>query len=231
MKNYTIIVAGGSGTRFGSVVPKQFVPLAGRPVLMRTIERFASFYSTHAAVSGEIIVVLPKAHFDTWRSLCDEYGFAVAHRLVAGGQTRFHSVLNGLNAITDADAGAVVAIHDGVRPLVPMRVIEAAFDAARETGAAIPVVPVTDSVRMLDACGHSQALMRSALRAVQTPQAFGLDVLREAYRQPYDDAFTDDASVVESAGHEVCLIEGDVRNIKITNSSDLRVAEMLMNDG
>lgn len=231
MKNYTIIVAGGSGTRFGGVVPKQFVLLAGLPVLMHTIECFNRYNVEHEECCGEIIVVLPEAHFATWRSLCVEHSFVVPHRLVAGGATRFHSVLNGLNVIECTCPDAVVAIHDGVRPLVPQRVIDEAFTTARRRGTAIPVTPVTDSVRMVDVTGYSHALMRSALRAVQTPQAFQLALLRDAYAQPYDAMFTDDASVVEHCGCEVCLIDGDVRNIKITNAGDIQFAEMLMNNG
>ena len=181
-------------------------------------------------MEGQVILVLPAAHIPTWESLCRQYDFRVTHTLVEGGATRYHSVLNGLNAIGKACRGDVVAIHDGVRPLVPEHVIRTAFETARETGSAIPVVSLTDSVRAVDGDGKSHALVRSSLRAVQTPLAFDLSLLKLAYKSPYQSAFTDDASVYENAGHEVTLIEGSVSNIKITGTKDLAIAELLLND-
>ena len=226
-KCYSVIVAGGSGMRFGSSLPKQFVPLAGKPVLMHTLERFADYYVSHADVEGEIILVLPQAHMATWQELCVEHSFDVKHRVVTGGDTRFQSVLNALNSIF-ADTDGVVAIHDGVRPLVTKTLIEQAFAVAQSTGSAIPVTPVIDSIRKVDADGSSQAMKRSELRAVQTPQAFRLSELRAAYSVPYDDSFTDDASVYEHMGHKVTLIDGSPHNMKITNGGDIAIAEILL---
>lgn len=227
-KCYSVIVAGGSGVRFGSVLPKQFVLLSGKPVLMHTLERFAAYYASHTDVEGEIILVLPQAHMATWHELCVKHSFAVKHRVVAGGDTRFQSVLNALNSLPSDDTGAVVAIHDGVRPLVSNEIIENAFKVARENGSAIPVTPITDSIRKVGVDGSSQAINRSELRAVQTPQAFRLKELREAYFVPYDDSFTDDASVYEHLGHRVTLIDGSQHNIKITNAADIAIATVLL---
>lgn len=227
-KCYSVIVAGGSGVRFGSVLPKQFVLLSGKPVLMHTLERFAAYYASHTDVEGEIILVLPQAHMATWQELCDKYTFVVEHRVVTGGDTRFQSVLNALNSLPTDDTDAVVAIHDGVRPLVSTEIIENAFKVARENGSAIPVTPITDSIRKVGVDGNSQAIKRSELRAVQTPQAFRLEELREAYSVLYNDSFTDDASVYEHLGYRVTLIDGNPENIKITNSGDIAIAEILL---
>ena len=228
MKNIVVIVAGGSGTRFGGPIPKQFVPLKGKPVLMHTLERFAQFFAADSMAIGQIILVLPVAHIPVWKALCAQYDFHIQHDLVEGGETRYHSVKNGLNSIEEMHDGDVVAIHDGVRPLVPIDVIGEAYAMARKTGSAIPVVPMTDSVRAVDDNGKSHALLRSSLRAVQTPQAFDLKSLKQAYELPYQSAFTDDASVYENAGHVVTLINGAVCNIKITGTNDLAIAELLM---
>ena len=225
-ENSVIIVAGGRGTRFGGPLPKQFLELAGRPVLMRTIEAFAA-----AGISGlEIVVVLPPDQHGLWRDLCRKHGFSVPHVVACGGASRFESVRNGL-CIAQAPDGGVIAVHDGVRPLVPQSVIGRVMQAARLGGAAIPVVPVTDSVRRLDAGGASHAVPRSQLRAVQTPQAFSAALLRQAYRTEPSSDFTDDASVVEAAGHAVTLVDGDPVNIKITHPADIAVAEILMSNG
>lgn len=226
IENSVIIVAGGRGTRFGGPLPKQFLELAGRPVLMRTIEAFAA-----AGISGlEIVVVLPPDQHGLWRDLCRKHGFSVPHVVAGGGASRFESVRNGLR-IAQAPDGGVIAVHDGVRPLVPQSVIGRVMQAARLGGAAIPVVPVTDSVRRLDAGGASHAVPRSQLRAVQTPQAFSAALLRQAYRTEPSSDFTDDASVVEAAGHAVTLVDGDPVNIKITHPADIAVAEILMSNG
>ena len=226
MKTIAIIVAGGSGTRFGAQMPKQFLELAGKPILMRTILAFEE------ALSGgnyEIIVTLPADQMDLWRELCERHGFAVPHRVVAGGETRWHSVKNALDSIGDPDGVDVIAVHDGVRPLVSAELIERVFGMARHDGSAIPVVLLNDSVRQVDDDGESHALDRSSLRAVQTPQAFAARLLMEAYQQPYQKTFTDDASVVEAAGHQVTLVMGDPRNLKITRPMDLALAEYLLN--
>lgn len=221
MKRYTIIVAGGKGSRFGSNIPKQFLPLAGTPVLMHTINRFAEC-NTH------IIVVLPEDQIEDWIAMCSEYNFTTSHDIVAGGSTRFGSVKNALDTITPGTSD-LIAVHDGVRPLVTREIIEEAFNTADAHGSAIPAVEVTDTTRILADDGvSSQALLRSSLRAVQTPQVFDALLLKSAYEAPYSEAFTDDASVVEAAGHSVTLTQGSPRNIKITHSIDLLIAEDLL---
>lgn len=221
MKNYAVIVAGGSGSRFGSAVPKQFVPMCGKPVLMHTIAKFASVSDT------SIILVIPQAHFGWWQELCEEHNFVIPHKVVAGGSSRFQSVKNALATIANAEAGDIVSVHDGVRPLVSVELIARAFEQARKQGSAIPVVPVTDSVRKVSG-SQSEALERSALRAVQTPQVFDARLLLSAYDTEFSEFFTDDASVVETAGHSVSLIDGETTNIKITHPIDLIVAEHIV---
>ena len=221
MTKYAIIVAGGKGTRFGSDIPKQFLPLNGIPVLMHTINRFAKH-------NAEIIVVLPQEQFDIWNDLCVKHSFETKHRTVAGGSTRFGSVKNALDTIT-AQHGDLIAVHDGVRPLVNDDIINEAFETASATGCAIPAVEVTDTTRQLDNDGkRSHALLRSSLRAAQTPQVFEATLLKSAYDVPFSESFTDDASVAEAAGHEVTLTTGSPRNIKITHSIDLLIAEELL---
>ena len=222
MRTIAIIVAGGSGTRFGAELPKQFLELGGRPVLMRTISAFRGGFS-------DVIVTLPEGQMALWRELCERYGFAVPHRVVAGGETRWHSVKNALDSIGDISGVDIIAVHDGVRPLVTAEVIGRTVDAARRDGAAIPVVMLDDSVRQVEK-GASHALDRSTLRAVQTPQVFDARVLMAAYGQPFESTFTDDASVVERAGHSVTLVEGDPQNLKITRPMDLALAEYLLNN-
>ena len=225
MKTIAIIVAGGSGTRFGAQMPKQFIDLSGKPILMRTIEAFEEALGRG---KHEIIVTLPADQMSLWHDLCERHAFAVLHRVVAGGQTRWHSVKNALDSISNAADVDVIAVHDGVRPLASVELIGRIFEAARRDGAAIPVVMLNDSVRQVDG-DDSRALDRSSLRAVQTPQAFTAGLLLEAYSQPYEATFTDDASVVERAGHRVTLVEGDPRNLKITRPMDLALAEYLLN--
>ena len=212
--------------RFGAEVPKQFLELGGKPVLMRTIETFAS-----ALEGGDygIIVTLPESQMQLWRDLCGKHGFAVPHHVVPGGETRWHSVKNALDSIGDPAIVDVIAVHDGVRPLATDALIGRVLDAARRDGAAIPVVMLNDSVRQVTG-EASHALDRSSLRAVQTPQVFEARLLLEAYSQPYQPTFTDDASVVERAGHRVTLVEGDPRNLKITRPMDLALAEYLLNN-
>ena len=222
MRTIAIIVAGGSGTRFGAELPKQFLELGGRPVLMRTISAFRGGFS-------DVIVTLPEGQMALWRELCERYGFAVPHRVVAGGETRWHSVKNALDSIGDISDVDIIAVHDGVRPLVTAEVIGHTVEAARRDGAAIPVVMLNDSVRQVEK-GASHALDRSTLRAVQTPQVFDARVLMAAYGQPFESTFTDDASVVERAGHSVTLVEGDPQNLKITRPMDLALAEYLLNN-
>ena len=220
MKKYAIIVAGGKGLRMGGELPKQFIPVAGRPVLMRTLDAFHAFDS-----AIEIILVLPHDHQPFWQELCREYRFAVPHRIADGGATRFHSVQNGL-ALAD-EAEALIAVHDGVRPFVSPEVIEACYREAEAHGAVVPVIPIVETVRHLLLEG-SETVSRDAYRLVQTPQTFRASLLRRAYEQPFCEAFTDDASVVEALGHVVHLVEGNRENIKLTTPYDLIVAKALV---
>lgn len=221
--DYVIIVAGGKGLRMGSDVPKQFLPVGGVPVLMRTISRFAE------AVPGMgIILVLPESQHGYWDSLCREHSFTVSHTVVNGGDTRFASSRNGLMAIP-ADAQGLVGIHDGVRPFVSAEVICRCYDAARSHGAAIPVMPVTDTLRLVSPDGGGHNVLRSDYRVVQTPQVFDISLARRAFDRPYSESFTDDASVVEAAGHRVTMVEGNRENIKLTTPFDLKIAESLLN--
>lgn len=219
--DYIIIVAGGKGLRMGADMPKQFLPLCGKPVLMHTIERFRSY----DAELG-IIVVLPHEQQQLWRELCQKHSFTVEHTVVDGGDTRFQSSKNGLAAVPD-DADGVVGIHDGVRPFVSAEVIGRCFEAARKHGAALPVMPVTDTLRHVDADGRGHNVQRSEFRSVQTPQAFSIQLIKKAFRQPYNDAFTDDASVAEAAGATVTMVDGNRENIKLTTPYDLLIAEWL----
>ncbi len=222
MTRYAIIVAGGSGSRFGGEVPKQFQLLAGRPVLMHTIDKFA-------AAGARVTLVLPQAHLGLWQELCGQYSYTTPHSIATGGATRFESVRNGLATIP-LTPGDVIAVHDGVRPLVSADLIERTYDTARRTGSAIPAITPSDSIRMVQSDGSSRQLLRNDLRAVQTPQTFDAALLMGAYDVEFSPLFTDDASVVEAAGHRVTLVDGQADNIKITRPIDLLVAERLMQD-
>ena len=223
-KRYAIIVAGGSGKRFGSEMPKQFLPLDGKPVLMRTIEKFDQAGAT-------IVVVLPVEHQEMWMSMCKDGNFAVSHTIADGGKTRFESVKNGIAAIENLADGNLVAVHDGVRPLASVELINRCYDTAQETGSAIPVVNPSDSIRQVMDDGTSQQLLRSSLRAVQTPQTFKAELLRGAYDVEESPLFTDDASVIEAIGHKVALVEGEIANIKITTPIDMVIATELLKNG
>ena len=216
--DYIIIVAGGKGLRMGSDIPKQFLPIGGKPVLMRTLERFRAY-----SPALQIILVLPKAQQAYWQQLCEEYHFEVDYLLADGGETRFHSVQHGLALIPD-DAQGVVGVHDGVRPFPSIDVIRNCYETARKTKAVIPVVPVVETLRHV--CEGTKP--RSDYRLVQTPQCFDIQLLKAANRQPYNDGFTDDASVVEAFGHTITLVEGNRENIKITTPFDLKIAEVLI---
>ena len=215
MKRSVIIVAGGSGNRMGNDVPKQFILLENRPVLMWTIACFSVY---DPAI--EIIVVLPEAQIDFWKELCVKYAFNHLHRVVKGGDLRFQSVKNGLALIGDSE---LVAIHDGVRPLVSQDTIDRCFTQAAKGGSAIPVLPVNESLRK-GTPDSSQAVDRSGYFTVQTPQVFLSSILKEAYTQDPDASFTDDASVVEKNGIRVAMVPGNYENIKITYPSDLLTA-------
>ena len=219
--DYIIIVAGGKGLRMGSDIPKQFLPIGGKPVLMHTLERFREYSD-----DIQIILVLPEAQQEYWHQLCDEYHFDVEYTLANGGQTRFHSVQNGLAKVPD-DAQGVVGVHDGVRPFPSIEVIKNCYETARTAKAAIPVIPVVETVRQLDG-DSSLTVPRDQYRLVQTPQTFDIQLLKAANKQPYNDGFTDDASVVEAFGHKITLVEGNRENIKITTPYDLKIAEVLI---
>ena len=219
--DYVIIVAGGKGLRMGSDIPKQFLPIGGKPVLMRTLERFREYSPTL-----QIILVLPKSQQDYWKELCQKHNFTVAYQLADGGETRFHSVQHGLALIPD-DAEGVVGVHDGVRPFPSIDVIKNCYEMARAKKAVIPVIPVVETVRHLE--GESSVTVpRGDYRLVQTPQTFDIQLLKAANRQPYNDGFTDDASVVEAFGYDVTLVEGNRENIKITTPFDMTIAEALL---
>lgn len=223
--NYVIIVAGGKGLRMGSDTPKQFLPIGGKPVLMRTIERFYQ-YSNELSV----IVVLPREQQAQWRTLCERHHFDLAHTIADGGSTRYESCQNGLAAIPD-DADGVVGFHDGVRPFVSVEVIERCFEAARTKKAVIPTLPVTDTLRHIDAQGGGKNVLRSEYRIVQTPQVFDIALAKRAFGQPDRKSFTDDASVIEALGHSVSMVDGNRENIKITTPFDLVLAEAMIQYG
>ena len=224
MRKYAVIVAGGKGLRMGADVPKQFLPVGGRPVLMRTLDAFHAYDA-----EMRLILVLPVSQQGYWRDLCREYAFDVPHRVADGGETRFHSVANGLACVPDEDADALVAVHDGVRPVVAQKVIAACFDCAARVGAVVPVTDVVETLRRLsDDDKGSRTEDRSRYRLVQTPQTFRAGLLKAAYARPYQPSFTDDASVVEASGVAVALVPGNRENIKITTPFDLTVAEAIL---
>lgn len=220
MKHYALIVAGGSGTRMGAAIPKQFLILYDKPILMHTLEVFARCPSRPS-----IILVLPESALPTWESLLIQYPFEVPYLLVAGGDTRIESVRNGLEAIEDTNS--LVAIHDGVRPLVSPQIIEESYKVAKEKGSAITCISLKDSIRYIDANG-TNSLERQNYRLVQTPQTFPTSLIKKAYQMPNIGYLTDDASVWEASGRQVNLIEGSYSNLKITTAEDLKIAEALL---
>ena len=216
--DYIIIVAGGKGLRMGTDIPKQFLPIGGKPVLMRTIERFGEY-----SADLQIILVLPKAQQAYWKELCQKHNFTVIYQLADGGETRFHSVQYGLAMIPD-DAEGVVGVHDGVRPFPSIEVIRRCYDTARTAKAVIPVIPVVETLRHIS----EGTKPRGDYRLVQTPQCFDIQLLKAANQQAYNDGFTDDASVVEAFGFDITLVEGNRENIKITTPYDMKIAEVLI---
>lgn len=221
MKKYALIVAGGSGTRLGGPIAKQYRPIGGKPVLMHTLAKFQAFDDKLS-----LILVIPGGDFDFWQNLCGEFGFNIPHLLVAGGQSRFQSVKNGLDAIADTEG--LVAIHDGVRPFVKQHVIEQSFQTAALTGSAVAVVELKDSIRKVEPSGTSVFQNRSEFRLVQTPQTFQLKKIKKAFEVEEAAAFTDDATVYEHQGWQVSLIPGNLENIKITTKEDLEYAAFLV---
>lgn len=216
MKTFAIIVAGGKGLRMGGDVPKQFLPIGGKPVLMHTIEAFRE-----ALDNVQIVLVLPAEQHDYWQKLCKDYNFRSPELIATGGETRFHSVKNGL-ALLPEDDEAVVGVHDGVRPFVSRDTIQRCFGTAAEGKAVVPVVPVVETLRQILPDGSSITRPRNEYRLVQTPQTFPLALLKRAYEQPYSETFTDDASVVEAMGKEITMVEGNRENIKLTTPADLK---------
>lgn len=221
MKKYVIIVAGGKGLRMGGDIPKQFLPVKGKPVLMRTLETFHAYDA-----QMELILVLPVDHQPYWKLLCEEYHFTLPHRIANGGETRFHSVQNGLALVDDLEG--VVGVHDGVRPFVAQEVIGTCYAAASEGKAVVPVIDVVETVRHLLPEESSETVPRGDYKLVQTPQVFPVSLLKRAYQQAYIPHFTDDASVVEAMGCSVSLVAGNRENIKLTTPFDLKVAEALV---
>jgi len=217
---YAIIVAGGSGSRMQSSVPKQFLLLNGTPVLMHTINAFHQ-----CDTRPQVIVVLPTDSHEYWNDLCAEHGFDVPHKLVSGGETRFHSVKNGISLIDDEDA--IIAVHDAVRPLIKKEVIDESYECALKYGNAIVAIKSRDSVRQIKD-NRSVSLVRDEIYLIQTPQTFQSAQLKNAYQQPYHANFTDDASVVEQTGVNINLINGSYQNIKITFPEDIAIAEFLL---
>ena len=216
MKTFAIIVAGGKGLRMGGDVPKQFLPIGGKPVLMHTIEAFRE-----ALDDVQIVLVLPAEQHDYWQKLCKDYNFRSPELIATGGETRFYSVKNGL-ALLPEDDEAVVGVHDGVRPFVSRDTIQRCFGTAAEGKAVVPVVPVVETLRQILPDGTSITRPRNEFRLVQTPQTFPLALLKQAYEQPYSETFTDDASVVEAMGKEITMVEGNRENIKLTTPADLK---------
>ena len=220
MKRTVVIVGGGKGLRMGSELPKQFIPLQGKPILMHTLD---VFYQCDSSI--DIVLVLPEEHVSYWKMLCRELNFRIPHRTVFGGETRFHSVRNGLFSIASTSK-ELIAVHDGVRPLVRPEVISACFEKAETYDAAIPVIPMNETVRIVQG-NENHTLDRTQLCVVQTPQVFRSDILLAAYRQPFEERFTDDASVVEASGHPIYLVTGNQENIKITSPIDIQYAEFI----
>ena len=219
MSNYVIIVAGGTGTRMNAGMPKQFISIAGKPILMHTLEKFFA-----ADRAMKIILVLPANEISEWKNLCTQHNFTVEHEIVKGGETRFHSVKNGLERVGEH---GVVGVHDGVRPLLSVSMINNCFSEAAKKGNAVPCMPLRESVRRVNV-SENQAMNRNELVAIQTPQCFSVASLKKAYLADYKSAFTDDASVVEAMGEKINLTEGEEENIKITFPVDLAVAEALL---
>ncbi|TDB66086.1 2-C-methyl-D-erythritol 4-phosphate cytidylyltransferase [Arundinibacter roseus] len=221
MQEFAIIVAGGSGSRMKSELPKQFLPIGGLPVLMHTLRTFRAYSPTLS-----IRLVLPSVQFDLWHSLCETFHFDETYELIAGGETRFHSVQNGLASI-QAPTG-VVAVHDGVRPFVTPQIIANSFQQAAALGTAVTCVTLKDSIRQILPNEKNQAVERTAYRLIQTPQTFRLNWMREAFQTGFLPHFTDCASVLETAGFSIQLIEGAYENIKITTPEDLIWAEAFL---
>ena len=218
MQKSVIIVGGGIGKRMNSEIPKQFIEISGKPILMHTIEKFYLFDKLI-----KIILVLPYHYVNHWHKLVKKHNFNIQIQIINGGETRFHSVKNGLESVEKG----IVAIHDAVRPLVSLDTIKTAFETASLKANAIPSILINDSLRIFDESGN-KALNRDTVRIIQTPQCFDVMLIKNAYTQLYDSCFTDDASVLEKAGGKIFLTEGNPENIKITRPIDLIIAAALL---
>jgi 2-C-methyl-D-erythritol 4-phosphate cytidylyltransferase len=218
MKKFVLIVAGGTGSRMEAGSPKQFLLVAQKPILIHTIEIFIKY---DPAI--EIVVILPEHQMEAWEKLCRDYSFTAPHKICFGGEKRYHSVKNGLSEI---EGGGIVFIHDGVRPLVSIDTLDRCFTTAAQKGNAIPVAPVTESLRKVE-LGKNSAVDRSKYFLIQTPQTFKVKDIKKAYEQDYSPFFTDDASVLEATGKTINLVDGNRENIKITYPEDLENAEIL----
>lgn len=219
MQKYVVIVAGGSGTRMKREIPKQFIPVAGKPILMHTLE---AFYQVSNQIN--IILVLPESQVLGWKNLCAQYSFDLPHTITLGGETRFHSVKNGLAKI---EGDGLVAIHDGVRPMVSKQIVLNSFTIAEQKGNAITAVPLKDSIRWSNGIDN-KVVNRDEYQLIQTPQTFKVNLIKAAFDTGYDPGFTDDATVLEATGATINLIAGDYSNIKITTPEDLVLAESLL---
>lgn len=215
MNETIIITAGGIGTRMGAEIPKQFIVWNEKPILMHTIEKF---YHYNNAI--QIIVVLPKNHINSWNDLVKKYNFLIKHEIIHGGEERFYSIKNGLSLAK----GNIIGVHDAVRPFVSIDVIKNCFANALKFGSAVPVISINESIRRVEE-SFSVAVDRNLFKIVQTPQCFSTQIIVEAYKQEFNDLFTDDASVVEKLGHKISLVEGNKENIKITTPFDLKIAQ------
>ncbi|MBX2926041.1 MAG: 2-C-methyl-D-erythritol 4-phosphate cytidylyltransferase [Chitinophagaceae bacterium] len=219
MKKFAVIVAGGSGTRMGSKVPKQFLLLNGQPVLLYTVEAFLSAYP-----DMEVILVLPSSYMEQGAEIARQSSDSARISITTGGETRFHSVRKGLSLATHP---SIILVHDGVRCLVTQKLIRSCYEQAVEKGSAIPCIAVPDSIRIINGDKH-QSVDRAKLRAIQTPQTFQSEMLLKSFELPYSERFTDEATVVEAAGYEVFLAAGEKENIKITLPADIPVAEQVL---
>ena len=224
MKKAAILVAGGKGSRMGGTIAKQYLPIGGLPILMQTLQ---VFHRLDAEI--DLILVIPGSDFDFWKNLCQTYHFSVPHRVIAGGSSRFQSVRNGIHALVDSTE--LVAIHDAVRPFVDPKVILESFTIAQQSGSAIAVVPLKDSIRKISEDGRSYFQERQYFRLVQTPQTFQVSKIKAAFEVVELPHFTDDATVYEHQGWQVELIEGNPENIKITTPEDMVYAEFLASSG
>lgn len=220
MKKVAVIVAGGSGLRMGAFIPKQFLTLKGKPVLWHSINTFINSFS-----DMEIILVLPEEHIERGNEIVESFEEKNRITITKGGSTRFHSVQNGLKLITE---DCIVFVHDGVRCLISKNLIEKCYQQAFELGNAIPALTATDSIRIIDDNGLNAIADRNKIKLIQTPQTFKSSIILKAYQQQYNESFTDEATVVESCGVRIFLVEGENNNIKITHPSDLVVAEQLI---